>query len=283
MKRSKVVWVCIAACIAAAGATASDAAAFVEEAPEVGRCLKHAGGRWKDGGCKVAAKPGEEKYEWYPAFGPAQNGEARYKGDGSPETEPHLGFSSVGKEGTLIQVTAVSGEGLGCTGWTAQGEVTGPKSLRLSGVAWTGCRWNNFNCVSSNPVASEPGEIKMQGLVGQLGVEKFGETTAKDAIAEALAPEEGEIVAEYECGGIPFTVRGEIMHPVSENIMKVMPTVTYTASKGKQKPEKFATDPTGTKRVLETSKLVGGGFVQTGVSMTTIQTNEEAWEISSVN
>src|SRR5262249_15129803 len=42
--------------VMSAVAATSSWAAFKEEAPEVGRCIKHAGGRYKDSGCKAAAK-----------------------------------------------------------------------------------------------------------------------------------------------------------------------------------------------------------------------------------
>ena len=90
------------------------------------------------------------------------------------------------------------------------------------------------------------------------------------------------IFTEFECGGIPVTVKGEVLNPLTANSMKQVATVKFIASKGKQKPEKFATDPVGTKRVLFSTKLVGGGITQAGQSLTTIQTGEEKLEISTL-
>src|SRR5436190_1631201 len=66
MKRFRIVGLCLAAIFALTALVATGASA--ETPPEVGRCLKLAGGKWKDGGCKVKSLPGEEKFEWYAAF-----------------------------------------------------------------------------------------------------------------------------------------------------------------------------------------------------------------------
>jgi hypothetical protein len=253
--------------------SAGNAAAFVREPPEVGRCLKHAGGHWKDGGCKTVAKPGEEKYEWYPAFGEAENGETKLA--------EKLKGTSVSKPETLIQLETTAGEGIGCKHETAGGEVTGPKTARAFDVVFTECAAVGQRCTSVNPKASQVGEIEVKELNGLIGIEKFGETHAKDKVANLFTPVEGEVFTEFECGGIPVVVKGEVMNRLTANAMKLSATVKFVAKKGKQKPERFATDPTGTKRVLFTSKLVGSGFVQAGQSLTTIATGEEKLEINT--
>lgn len=274
MRRMKILGACIVAACAMSVLIASSASAFVREPPEIGRCLKHAGGHWKDGGCKTASKPGEEKFEWYPAYGEAQNGETKLA--------EKVKFTSVSKEGTLIQLTTVSGEGIGCKKQTASGEATGPKTLKATNVVFKECAEAGQKCTSTNPVAGEPGEIKVKELTGLLGIEKFGETHAKDKVANLFKPVSGEVFTEFECGGIPVTVKGEVMNPIAANGMKLSQTVKFIASKGKQKPEKFATDPVGTKRVLFSNKLVGGGITQAGQSLTTIQTGEEKIEINTL-
>jgi hypothetical protein len=273
MRRTRVIGLCLLAALAMSALAASSASAFVREAPEVGRCIKHAGGHWKDGGCKTASKPGEEKFEWYPAYGEAQNGETKLA--------EKLKFTSVNKPATLIQLTTVQGEGIGCKGQTAEGEVTGPKTLKAKNITFTECESAGLICTSTNPVASK-GNIKVNELNGSLGIEKFGETHAKDKVANLFKPVSGEIFTEFECGGIPIKVRGEVLNPVTANAMKLSATVKFLATKGKQKPEKFATDPVGTKRVLFSTKLIGGGEVQAGQSLTTIQTNEEKLEINTL-
>jgi len=275
MRRIKIVGACLLAVCAIGVLAATSASAFVREAPEVGRCIKHAGGHWKDGGCKTAAKvASEQKFEWYPAYGEAENGETKLA--------EKLKFTSVSKEGTLIQLTTVTGEGIGCKKQTALGEATGPKTLKTYNVVFSECAETGQKCTSTNPKAEKTGEIKVKELNGLLGIEKFGETHAKDKVANLFKPVSGEVFTEFECGGIPVKVHGEVMNPLKSNSMKSVLTVKFTASKGKQKPEKFATDPVGTKRVLFSNKLVGGGEVQAGQSLTTIQTGEEKLEINTL-
>src|SRR5690242_4727130 len=275
MGPTKTLGACLVAVLAIGIVAASSASAFVREPPELGRCIKHTGGHWKDGGCKTAAKlSSEQKFEWYPAYGEAENGETKLA--------EKVKFTSVSKEGTLIQLTTVTGEGIACKKQTAVGEATGPKTLTTSNIVFTGCAETGQKCTSTNPKATKTGEIKVKELDGLLGIEKFGETHAKDKVANLFKPASGTIFTEFECGGIPVTVRGEVMNPLKANAMKLSATVKFTASKGKQKPEKFATDPVGTKRILESNKIIGGGFVQAGQSLTTIQTGEEKLEINTL-
>ncbi len=274
MRRIRIGGAVLVAVCAMSVLVASSAGAFVREAPEVGRCIKHTGGHWKNASCKTAAiGTSEQKYEWYPAFGEAENGETKLA--------EKLKFTSVSKTGTLIQLTTVTGEGIGCKTQTADGEITGPKTLKSTNIVFKGCAEAGQQCTSTNPVAGEKGEIKVKELVGLLGIEKFGATHATDKVANLFKPSSGVTFTEFECGGIPVTVKGEVLNPLTANAMKLSATVKFKASKGKQKPEKFATDPTGTKRVLESNKLVGGGVVQAGQALTTIQTAEEKLEINT--
>jgi hypothetical protein len=271
----RIAGTCLIAALALSALATTSASAFVREPPEIGRCLKHTGGKWKNGTCKTAAKvTSEQKYEWYPAYGEAANGETKLA--------EKVKFKAISKEGTLIQLTTVSGEGIACKHQFADGEATGPKTLKSFNIRFTECAEAGQKCTSTNPKASEPGEIKVKELNGLIGIEKFGETHAKDKVANLFKPSSGEIFTEFECGGIPVTVKGEVLNPLTANAMKLSATVKFVASKGKQKPEKFATDPTGTKRVLFSNKLVGGGITQAGQSLTTIQTGEEKFEISTL-
>ena len=73
------------------------------------------------------------------------------------------------------------------------------------------------------------------------------------------------------------------MVPIKGNTMLTTQTVKFTATKGKQKPEKFATDPAGTKRILFAKNSKLEEFFQAGQTLTTIQTNLEKAEASSVS
>src|SRR6476660_9888709 len=98
MTRFRIVVLCLAAVFAL---SAFAATASAETPPEVGRCLKKAAGKFKDGACKVASKPGEEKFEWYPAY---------VGGVPNPEPKlPKLKYSAKNKPETVIQLESVSG------------------------------------------------------------------------------------------------------------------------------------------------------------------------------
>jgi hypothetical protein len=82
---------------------------------------------------------------------------------------------------------------------------------------------------------------------------------------------------------LKLVVKGEVMVPIATNEMLTVQTVKFASTKGKQKPEKFATDPTGTKRVLYTKNSKLEEFFQAGQTLTTVQTNLEEAEASSVS
>jgi len=266
------------AILALSAVVASAASAFTESPPEVGRCLKLTGGRFKDGNCKTAAKvTSEEKYEWYPAFGPNGKGEEK-------TIEPSKRFySAVSKEGTAIQLETVHSEIIRCKKQTSEGEYTGPKTNRAFNIVFTGCESGGNNCISTNPKATNKGEILVKELEGEIGIEKFGLTPSVDKIANVFKPVSGEILTEFECVGLKLVVKGEVMVPIKGNTMLTTQTVIFKATKGKQKPEKFATDPAETKRILFAKNSKLEEFFQAGQTLTTIQTNLEKAEASSVS
>ncbi|HTZ63305.1 MAG TPA: hypothetical protein VMB51_04320 [Solirubrobacteraceae bacterium] len=257
---------------------ATSALAFKEEAPEVGRCLKLTGGRFKEGNCKVEGTTSkQQKYEWYPAFGPNKKGEEQ-------TIEPALRFyKAESKESTIIQLQTVTGETVKCKKQTSEGEYTGPKTNRAFDVVFTGCETAGIICLSTNPKAKNPGEILVKELDGEIGIEKLGATAAKDKIANVFKPASGEIFTEFECAGLKLVVKGEVMVPIDSNKMFTTATVKFTATKGKQKPEKFATDPAGTKRVLFAKNSKLEEYFQAGQTLTTIQTDMVKAEASSVS
>jgi hypothetical protein len=277
MRRASIIGVCLATAFALS-ATATVASAFEREPPEYGRCVKQAGGKWKDGGCKTPSAPGEEKFEWIPAF----ETEDAYNIAHPPKLRFKLTAKEVAKEfETALRLETVKEENFACNGTngkgkeaiTADGEITGPKTSRLSNIVIHGCEfWEVGECGPFNEVNE---------LDGLLGVQKFGETSAKNKIANLLAPSSGEIIVEPDCHAA-VVIKGSVLNPVTVNAMRLTPTVKWNRHKSKQKPERFATDPEGTKRVLLWSKL-GKEGVQAGLSLTAIQTNEEKLEISTVN
>jgi len=99
MKRVRIVGLCLAAMFAFALVATS---ASAETPPEVGRCIKKAGGKFRTSGCTILAKEAsEQKFEWYPAFiGGVLNEEP---------SKPKLKYTSKSKEGAAIQLESTSG------------------------------------------------------------------------------------------------------------------------------------------------------------------------------
>jgi hypothetical protein len=271
MRATRFILILALALSALATSTAS-----AESPPEVGRCKRTAGGKFKDAGCKTAAVPGEEKFEWFPAF---------VGGVPNPEpSPPMLASTSKWKEGTLIQLETVGGEKIIAHRITGTGEVTDAKAEVLD-IVLTGVEAFECQCEGRNPKGANSYEIPFKELAGSLGIEKFNPegNHAKDKAAWAFAPKDGSgIFSEFSCGGIPVVLRGEVIAPQTSNSMKLEWIYKLVAVKGKQKPEKFATDPAGLKRILESNKL-GGLFEQAGLTFTLIQTNQEKLEVSTVN
>jgi len=271
MKRFRIVGLCLAAIFAL---SAFAATASAETPPEVGRCLKKAGGKWKDGGCKVPSKPAEEKFEWYPAY---------VGGVPNPEPKlPKLKYTSASKPETIIQLESVSGAVIKATSQSATGEVTGAKTNIAENIDFKGVEFKGFKCTSTKPVGTGEGDVKVNDLNGNLGIEKKGETTAKDKAANRFVPKSGTTFTEFSCNVIPIIVRGAVLNPITSNAMKGFPTaatVKFTGAKGKQKPAKFVGGP---EETLESS-IEGGPFEKSDQVLTTLQKNEEKLEVSTVN
>jgi hypothetical protein len=278
MRRIRIAGLCLVAVFAIGAVSATGASAFGEP-PEVGRCLKKAGGDWKDGGCKTPAKVGEEKFEWYPGYKANKHGEEKlivkpkFTSKSKPETVIQLETTGAGNPGKVKSVVK-------CTSQTSTGEVTGPKTNVATNVDFKGCESSGLKCKSSKGGEIE-GEIKVNDLEGLIGIEKLGETHAKDKVANRYRPIGGGHFVDFACGGIAVEVQGAVLNPVTANAMKLTATVKFVAKGGKQKPEKFVG---GVKEVLESkfSNVPGATFEQSGQTLTTVQTNEEKLEISTL-
>ena len=249
----------VALCFATACAIGALAAgsAFAE-APEIGRCVAKAGGKFQDAGCTKASIPGKEKFEWMP---------------GAVKTK----FTTTIKEATVATLETKLGAKVICKGQSATGEITGLKTIALSPVTFTGCESGGFPCSTEG---SASGEVVTVPLVGELGIEKIGtKGPVTNKIGNELSPATGEEFVHFTCAGVTIKVRGHVISPVTSNKMLLTATVKFAATKGKQKPESFVG---GEKQILESS-FAGGPFEQSGQTITTLQTTEEKLEISSVN
>jgi hypothetical protein len=291
MKRMRIMGLGIVAIFAMTALFAASASAG---APEYGRCLAHATGKWKTSGCTTPSKAGEEKFEWYPAEGAAANGESK------PIVKK--GFKSKANESLPIQLEG-TGEALAgvktkivCKTQSSEGEITGNKTAIATKIVFGGCESSGAKCKGG--ATAVEGEIQVNDLSGVLGVEKFGYNKekkivepAKTKLANEFTPTAGEEFTHFECASLKVTVRGHVLNPLTANKMLKSATVKFVASGGNQKPEHFSEsinletgkETFGPELVLEAKfeqfKVVP--FEESGQTLTTVQTNEEAVEANA--
>jgi len=232
------------------------------EAPEYGRCLKLAKGvkgRFSTGTCTSPATTNSYLYEWAPGPGPKAK------------------FSTGIKALTAVTLESAIKEKVACAGESGTGEYTGPKTVGNVVLAFTGCEMNGIKCSS---LAAHEGEVMSGVLRGTLGAVKTStEGPVKDIVGTDLLPvAESGAVLELTCGLTSASVRGSVIVPVPRNAMRLTSNLVYAQSKGKQSPESFEGEP---KDILEAS-FSAEPFEQTGLKLTTIQTNEEKVEVNSV-
>lgn len=231
-------------------------------APEFGRCKKTTGsGKYENLACTKAVGSGGN-YEWFPAFGSAQPLEK-------------VGFTTALKEGTVVTLETVTKTKVVCEGETSTGHYTGNKTV--GGVVVTFSKCLSFGVPCESAGASE-GTIVTSTLEGELGVEEAGAEAIEDQIGEELRPVGGTgHFATFSCAGVAGIVTGSAISPVASNAMKLTETVRFKATKGHQKPESFAGGPAA---VLMSS--FEGEPEQSGLTLQTINTNEEKLEVNSV-
>ena len=129
--------------------SAITAASAFAEAPEVGRCVSHTGGKYTNNVCtKLAKGKTVGSFEW-------EAGAIKKK------------FTGVGGVGTLETVKGVK---VTCKTESSDGEFTSAKTVGNIAVAFTGCESTGFKCESAK--AAE-GEIVTNPLAGYAGVGKI--------------------------------------------------------------------------------------------------------------
>jgi hypothetical protein len=231
--------------------------------PEFGRCVKVAKGvkgEYQTSTCTTLATATKFGYEWEPGPGPKTHFTTKIK---SPTPPAALETASKRK------VT--------CTGQTGTGEYTGVKTVANVTLDFTGCEMSGAKCTSEG--AAE-GELRSATLIGALGVIKTStEGPLKNTIGLDLQPatEAGPVV-EFACGTTSASVHGSVIVPVSRDAMKLTASLTFTEGLGKQKPESFEGQP---RDVLE-AVFGEAPASQTGLKLTSVQTNEELIEVNSV-
>lgn len=230
--------------------------------PEIGRCEKTAslvkGGKGRTGkladgaymnsGCTTKSATKTGGYEWRPGFLEA-------------------GFSGTGGAGVL---ETVAGAKTTCRASATHGRYVGDTAERET-IRFTGCESSGHECAT--PGLSE-GEIETSELDGTLGWEK----KASKKAALDLRPAGSEPVMEYRCGGAITVVSGSVLAPVKSDKMSKTATLKFKATKGKQKPDAFE----GAQPDVLSSSLNEGSPEPVGLTLTTVETSEEALEVNGV-
>jgi len=228
----------------------------LSNAPEYGTCTAVAprAGRYASNSCtKWGAGMG---YEWHPgALG------AHFT---VTLTAGKAAFETVGRS----RIT--------CKTETGSGEYSGRKALGGMSLTFTGCELLGQKCTS---LLAAEGEIATSPLEGVLGVERLGKTSASNKIGLELAPVgKAGAFMEFSCGITTVMLRGAVIAPVVANKMLTATTLRYSASRGRQQPERFVGEPAA---ILEAS--VGGkAFEQAGVILEATQAGGEPVETNSV-
>ncbi|HWF31520.1 MAG TPA: hypothetical protein VG188_03070 [Solirubrobacteraceae bacterium] len=230
-------------------------------APEFGTCVKTTGGAYSDSGCTGTGAG--KNYEWYAAFG-------------STHPLEHKGFSATIKEGTTALLETVGKTQVLCEGEGSTGEYTGNKTVGKVVSTFTNCSAFGHACTTAGAAV---GTIVTGPLEGVIGVEETGAEPILNKIGQDLFPigHTGSI-AEFVCSGVPLSITGSIISPVTPNAMKLTTQVKTKQIKGKQKPEAFV----GETPDPLMANFGEGAPEQAGETLTTIQTNEEKVEVNSV-
>ena len=287
MQRARIVGIClVVAFLIGVVAAASASTTFVEEPPEYGQCLPkpfNGIGNWKDAGCTVPRGTGakEHKYEWYPGFGENWSQDP-------PRLITKPKFTSKIKTGTVARLEVDHLETVICTGETARGEITGPKTVGNVVAIFTGCTEVVGNGCQTKGLPS--GTVATGTLKGELGMIKEFPLAPTGSKVGLYLFFEG---LEFECVGVPVEVRGSVIHPVATNAMNLRSTEQFTGKGGEQAPEHFEFfGPAGEQRptfvaalapedLLETS-IAARKFEESSLSLTTIQKNDQKIEVSSI-
>jgi hypothetical protein len=252
MKRFRVIGLCIGAILALSALTATSA--WAQEAPEIGRCVSHAKGKYINNVCtKKSTAKTAGSFEW-------ESGAIKNK------------FAGTGGVGTLETVHAAK---VTCKTEASSGDMTSSKAVGNVEVTFTGCELVGFKC--STKGAAE-GEIVTNLLSGTLVWEKY-----KTKVAIDLVPQSGEWFVEFMCGPGSAKVKGSVLAPLPVDKAESTLEEKFSAKKGKQKPEYYYTSATTKVKDVLFSKLGGpeAELEQSGQTITNDQVDEEVLEINT--
>ena len=253
MKRIGMTGLCLV--VAALALSVFVAAGASAAAPEYGRCIKKAkaeGKGYTSSKCTVAGEGTKAKYEWLPGAG-------KHK------------FTTSGGAGKL---ETVDGKTVTCEHESSTGEFD-PTNFKqeTTSVRFAGCKSEGFACTTEG---LKEGELETRELLGEVGFE----TGTKTALELRPGPNAGGLFISFKCIGLKIEVRphGGILVPIKNDKMTAKETLKYKATKGKQKPVKWANS--SEEQYLE-SNFAETGWEQAGQTIIAEVKGEEALELNT--
>jgi FG-GAP repeat/IPT/TIG domain len=201
--------------------------------PQLGRCVASARrkGEYKNSTCTKPAH-GRGKDNWLPGAG----------------AQPHFTSTLRAPTFELIGETRLV---IACAAGQASGQYSGPHRRRVTSLTFSGCAESPSKGLISKcqTEGAANGEIVANELIGKLGVIAPGR---KPAIGVDLNPATGVALASFECGGasaatahgsgtgVAYELTGSVIGKVAViDAMTSRNKVTYSASAGRQVPERF--------------------------------------------
>ena len=262
MKRLTATGLCLIGTLATSAAVAASASA---EAPEYGRCVKgvaHEGG-FAGGTCMATDKMDNDgAYEWLPG----------------PGAKP--GFTTKKTSGSVVFET-VKGTKIICTSESSTGEVLSTKEIRIPSIKFNGCM---SSAGQENSPGAAPEEIVTNSVTGHLRFAIGGKV--KKLVDDELVATSTPLVAIMECAGFVTELRteatGGLLNQLVADKMVTISSSKYAATKGEQKPSEYEDLEGKPVAAGLESNFAGGPFEETGFTLTSEQTNEEAIEVNAV-
>ena len=252
MRRLRLIGFCVVVVLALGVLAVGSAWA---QAPEMGRCVSHAGGKYTNNVCTKLAKGKKVgSFEW-------EAGAVKNK------------FSGTGGTGVLETVGLAE---VVCRAEASHGEFTSSKTVGNVAVSFTECESGGYKC---NTVGAKEGEVATNPLSGTLVWEKYGKKVAID-----LVPQSTELFVEFTCGPATVKVKGSVLTNIPADKSETKIEEKFTAKKGKQKPEYYYTSKTEKVKDVLISKIGGPGaaYEQAGQTITNVQIDEEALEVNTI-
>ncbi len=242
---------------------------------ELGRCVRavRGEGSYRNAKCTRVAAPSSGRDNWLP--GPGE-GADRFS----------INFKAVALEGTSRKAL------IECAAGRGEGQYTGPTTLEVLTLVFTGCGEVPLKGLSSDcqNSGSQNGEIRLPELAGELGF--LGHKGKKATVGVDLNPASGTVLASFECGGASEStgkgtgsgsareLEGSIIGKLAKvDRMTQTNALAYAASAGHQVPEHFEgaapdvlTLLVGSGKTAEPATLAGTGEIS----------EQEALEVNTV-